>query len=182
MNLEEKEKGADHHFPDIFMSDSDEEGEEYLGDTLHHQTEAQVKSRTEARTMALKPEPVQDSSKDQVKLQNIEFQEGWVKNRTERDSLQKEGRYDSVAHDRLEDRMRTMKITSKILLDIVREERRNVQVLETKLDTFNKEVEDEEYSRESKQSADKAADTSREEKIEGVNELERKRIGVSTFS
>ena len=71
--------------------------------------------------------------------------------------------------------MRTMKMTSKMLLDIVREERRNVQVLETKLETFNKEVEDEEYSRESKQVAVKAADTSREEKIEEVNELERER-------
>ena len=29
LNLEEKEKGTDHHFPDIFMSDSDEEGEKH---------------------------------------------------------------------------------------------------------------------------------------------------------
>ena len=76
--------------------------------------------------MASKPKSVQDPSKDQVKLQNIEFQEGWVKNRTEKDSLQKEGRHDSMEHGTPEGRIRTMKITDKILLDIAREERKNV--------------------------------------------------------
>ena len=40
LNLEEKGKGANCHFPDIFMSDSDEEGEESLGNTLHRRREA----------------------------------------------------------------------------------------------------------------------------------------------
>ena len=71
LNLEEKGKGANRHFPDIFMSDSDEEGEEPLGNTLHRQPEARAEPRTEVRTMDSKPKPVQDSSKDQVKLQNI---------------------------------------------------------------------------------------------------------------
>ena len=58
---------------------NNEEGEEPSGNTLHRQIEARVGPETDKRTMASKPKSVQDPSKDQVKLQNIEFQEGWIK-------------------------------------------------------------------------------------------------------
>ena len=45
-------------------------------------------------------------------------------NRTDEGSLQTEGRHDSREHGTPEDRMRTRKITDKILLDIAREERK----------------------------------------------------------
>ena len=40
LNLEAKRKETVHYFPDIFMSDSDWEGEEPPGNTLHHRLEA----------------------------------------------------------------------------------------------------------------------------------------------
>ena len=84
LNLEAKRKETNHHFPDIFMSDSDWEGEESLGNTLHRRLEARAEPRAKARTFELEPGTVQESPKDQVKLQNREFQEGCVQDRTEK--------------------------------------------------------------------------------------------------